>query len=65
MARHLSWCLAIYKKGDLMNDKQMHQFIGYAVVLIIAYYILQAIVPFLIWGVFGVVVWRIYLETKK
>jgi hypothetical protein len=34
-------------------------------VLIIAYYILQAIVPFLIWGVFGVVVWRIYLETKK
>ncbi len=48
-----------------MDDKQMHKFIGYAVLLIIAYYVLQAVVPFLISGVIGMMIWRIYLETKK
>ena len=56
---------AFYMKGDLMDDKQMQKFIGYAVMLIITYYILQMIVPFLFWGVIGMVVWRIYLESKK
>ena len=48
-----------------MNDNEMQKFIGYAVMLIIAYYILQAIVPFLFVGVIGVVIWRIYLGTNK
>lgn len=43
-----------------MNDKNSNQLIGYAVLAIIAYYVLQMLVPFLIWGVIGMVVWRIH-----
>jgi predicted negative regulator of RcsB-dependent stress response len=52
-------------KGDRMDDKQTNKLIGYAVVAIIAYYLLQMIVPFLIWGVMGMVAWRIYQEHNK
>jgi hypothetical protein len=53
------------QKGDRMDDKQQNQLIGYAVVAIIAYHILQAVVPFLIYGVIGVVMWRVYREINK
>lgn len=52
-------------KGDRMDDKQTNKLIGYAVVAIIAYYLLQMIVPFLIWGVMGMVAWRVYQEHNK
>ena len=48
-----------------MDDKQSNQIIGGAILCIIAYYLLQMIVPFLIWGVIGMVVWRIYQEHNK
>ena len=48
-----------------MDDKQINKFIGYAVVAIIAYYVLQMLVPFLIWGGLGLVVWRVYQEFNK
>ena len=65
MARHLPWCLAVLVKGDRMDDKQTNKLIGYAVGAIVAYYLLQMIVPFLIWGVMGMVAWRIYQEHNK
>jgi hypothetical protein len=48
-----------------MDEQQLNKLIGYAVLAIIAYYVLQMIVPFLFWGVLGMVVWRIYLERNK
>jgi hypothetical protein len=48
-----------------MDHKQSNQLIGYAVLAIIAYYILQMLVPFLIYGVIGMVVWRIYNDQNK
>jgi hypothetical protein len=33
---------------------------GYLIVAIVAYYILQAVVPFLIIAVVGLVIWRVY-----
>ena len=39
--------------------------IGYAVMAILAYYILQMIYPFLVWAVIGMVAWRVYLESKN
>jgi hypothetical protein len=51
-------------KGAGMDKNESNKFIGYAIMAIVAYYILQFIVPFLIWGVIGMVVWRVYMETK-
>jgi hypothetical protein len=42
-----------------MYDQQ-NKIIGYLIVAIVAYYILQAVVPFLIIAVVGMVVWRVY-----
>jgi hypothetical protein len=48
-----------------MDEKQLEKLIGFAVVAIFTFYILQIIVPFLIWGVIAMVAWRIYLEFNK
>ena len=48
-----------------MDDKKSNQIIGFAVVAIVAYYVLQMIVPFLVWGVIGLVGWRVYQELNK
>jgi hypothetical protein len=56
---------ALLLKGDRMDNKQSNQMIGFAVVAIVAYYVLQMIVPFLIWGAIGLVSWRVYLEFNK
>jgi len=48
-----------------MDDQQINKFIGYAIGIIIAYYILGFIVPFLIWGVVLMIVWRAYQEFQK
>lgn len=48
-----------------MDDKQMQKYFGYAVLAIFAYYILKMIMPFLIWGVVIMVIWKIYLESNK
>ena len=48
-----------------MDEQQTNKIIGYAVMAIVAFYILQMIVPYLFWGVIGMVIWRIYLEHNK
>ena len=48
-----------------MDNKTSNQLIGYAVLAIIAYYLLQMIIPFLIYGVVGLVIWRIYQEYQN
>ena len=48
-----------------MDEQQNTKLIGYAVMAIIAFYILQMIVPFLIYGAIGLVIWRVYHEHQK
>ena len=48
-----------------MDKNESNRYIGYAILAIIAYYILQFIVPFLIWGVIGMVAWRVFQDTQK
>jgi len=48
-----------------MDHKRTNQLIGYAVLAIIAYYVLQMIIPFLIYGVIALVIWRVYQEYQN
>ena len=48
-----------------MDDKQMQKFIGYAVLAIIAYFVLEVVVPYLMIGVIAMVVLRAYQEFQK
>ncbi|MEI8287890.1 MAG: hypothetical protein WCH99_00340 [Verrucomicrobiota bacterium] len=48
-----------------MDDKQINTIIGYAVVAIVAYYVLSAIIPFLIAGVIGWVVLKAYAQYQR
>lgn len=48
-----------------MDENNADRAIGYALFLILAYYILQMIVPLLWWVLVGMAVWRIYLERRK
>jgi hypothetical protein len=48
-----------------MDENYTNRAIGYALFLIIAYYILQMILPLLWWAVVIMVVWRICLERNK
>jgi len=48
-----------------MEEKYVEKLIGYALLAIIASWILQMVVPFLIWAVIGMVAWRIYSEYQK
>ena len=48
-----------------MDENNFNKFIGYAVLAIIAYYVLQLILPFLFAGIIGIVVVRAYQEYQK
>ena len=48
-----------------MDEKYINKLIGYAVVAIFAYEILQLIVPFLIYAVIGCVIWRVYQSHQN
>ena len=48
-----------------MDDKQITKLIFYAVTAIATFYILEALVPFLIWGIVGLIAWRVYQEYQK
>jgi hypothetical protein len=52
-------------KGKNMDDKQLNKAIGYALSAIIAYYLLQVLIPFLIYGLVIWIAWRIFTEYKK
>jgi hypothetical protein len=47
------------------ENKHLNKFIGYAVLAILAYYLLQFVIQYLIYGVIGLVVWRVYIEHLK
>ena len=47
-----------------MDDKHLAKYIGYAIAAIIAYYVLQLILPFLIAGIVGLLIYRFYLKKK-
>jgi len=39
--------------------------INWIVIAIVSYYALQIVLPFLIWGLIGLVVWQIYLAYHR
>jgi hypothetical protein len=48
-----------------VDDKQLQQYIAYAVLCLVTYYILQMLVPYLFLGIVGLVIWRNYLNNHK
>ena len=48
-----------------MDENNFNKLIGYAIAIIIAYYILGFVVPYLIYGVIGLVLFRVYQEYLK
>ncbi len=50
---------------ELIMYENQNKIIGYMVMAIVAYYVLQIIVPFLIWGLIGLVVLQIYWANRR
>ena len=50
---------------ELTMHEDQNKIIGYMVVAIVAYYILSAIVPFLIVGVVGLIAFRLIIQNKR
>jgi len=48
-----------------MHEKNINKLIGYAVMAIFAYVILQAVIPYLIWGVIIWVVFKAFYQFNK
>ena len=48
-----------------MDEKQSNKLIGYAILGIIAYQILQALLPFLVVVAAGLILVRAYCESQK
>ena len=48
-----------------MDENRINKLIGYSVMAIVAYYVLQMIVPFLFFGMIGLVIWRVYQDHNK
>lgn len=48
-----------------MDEKTFNKAIGYAIAIIIGYYIVGIFIPMLTWGVIGLVAFRIYQEVQK
>ena len=48
-----------------MDEHNFNKFIGYAFGLIIAYYILGFLIQYLIYGVVGLVIYRIVMEYQR
>ena len=47
-----------------MDPKQTNQLIGYTVLVILAYYVLQLVIPYLLYAMAGLVIWRVYQEYR-
>jgi hypothetical protein len=54
----------LLKLGGQMNDKDINQTIGYAILAIVVYFILQAILPFLIIGIVGLIIYQVVYRKK-
>ena len=48
-----------------MDERAFNKFIGYSIGLIIAYYILGFLIQYLIYGVIGLVLFKIVSEYQK
>jgi hypothetical protein len=48
-----------------MDEKQLNKTIGYAIAIIIGYYIIGVFIPMLTWGVVGLIAFRIFSEHQK
>ncbi|MCX6896790.1 MAG: hypothetical protein NTZ16_15125 [Verrucomicrobia bacterium] len=48
-----------------MDENNFNKFIGYAIGIILAYYILGFFIQYLIYGVVGLVLFRIVQEYQK
>ena len=46
-------------------DENFNKFIGYSILLILAYYVLGFLIQYLIYGVVGLVIFRIVQEYNK
>ena len=51
-------------KGDRM-DKQLQKALGYAVLAVIAYFILQALLPFLWFGIIALIAYQVLKLVNK
>jgi len=47
-----------------MDDKPIFQLIGYVIAAIIVYYLLQTLIPFLVCGALGLVIYNIFLKRR-
>lgn len=48
-----------------MDEKTFNKTIGYTIAIIIGYYIVGIFIPMLVWGVVGMVAFRIFHEYQK
>ena len=48
-----------------MDERNLNKTIGYAIVVIIGYYIVGIFIPMLTWGVIGMVAYRVIQEYQK
>jgi cytochrome b len=48
-----------------MDEQQLNKAIGYAIAIIVGYYLVGVFIPMLTWGVIGLVVIRIYQANQK
>lgn len=48
-----------------MHEREINKLIWQGIVLLIAYYILGFLIDYLVWGVIGMVVLRVYQEYQK
>jgi uncharacterized membrane protein YraQ (UPF0718 family) len=55
---------ALLLKRTMMRENE-NKIIGYMIIAIIAYYILEIVVPFLIWGVIIWGVFKAWMEYQK
>jgi len=54
-----------FLKGDQMDENRIHKLIGYLVLAFVAYQILTFVVPYLMYGVIGLVLIRVFQEYQK
>ena len=48
-----------------MDERYFNKFVAYAIGVIIAYYILTECIQFVVWGVVGLVIFRIFMEYER
>ena len=47
-----------------MDDKQLQKTISYGIMVIIGYFIIKAVLPFIVTGIIGILFYQYYLRDK-